>query len=74
MGRQLIREADCGSGLDRSDGLPGPRVCYRTAPEVFYFDGDGYGVVRVRDVPESHTADAWLAVNSRPERAISASE
>jgi ferredoxin len=45
--------------------------CYALAPDVFEADDDGYGVVRVADVPPHLEAQARTAEENCPERAIS---
>jgi ferredoxin len=45
--------------------------CYTLAPEVFDADDDGYGVVRVADVPPELEEKARLGVRNCPESAIS---
>jgi ferredoxin len=56
--------------LDR-EACTGHGRCYVLAPDVFDADADGYGVVRVADVPPELEAEARTAVASCPERAIS---
>jgi|RhiMetdeSRZDD1v2_1073273.scaffolds.fasta_scaffold2572069_2 ferredoxin len=44
--------------------------CYTLAPEVFDGDDDGYGLVRVADVPPELEEKARLGVRNCPEGAI----
>jgi ferredoxin len=48
--------------------------CYSLVPDLFEPDDRGYGVVIVDPVPESQRAQAVVAVQNCPERAISIAE
>jgi len=52
----------------------GHGVCHMTAPDVFELDEeDGHAIVQVDPVPPELEADAQLAADSCPERAITVS-
>ncbi|RFU19139.1 ferredoxin [Geodermatophilus marinus] len=52
----------------------GHGVCHMTAPDVFELDEeDGHAIVMVDPVPAELEADAQLAADSCPERAITVS-
>jgi ferredoxin len=52
----------------------GHGVCHMSAPDVFELDeSDGHAIVMVDPVPAKLKADAQLAADSCPERAITVS-
>ena len=52
----------------------GHGVCHMSAPDVFELDEeDGHAIVQVDPVPPELEADAQLAADSCPERAITVS-
>ena len=56
------------------DRCSGHGVCTTMCPEVFALNDDGYAVVLSPDVPPGLEADVRRAVQSCPERAITAKE
>jgi ferredoxin len=53
------------------DVCQGHGVCHMTAPDVFELDEeDGHAIVQQDPVPAGQEADAQLAADSCPERAI----
>jgi ferredoxin len=46
--------------------------CYSLAPDLFDCDEEGYSQLRVADVPVELLDQARLAVNTCPERAVTA--
>jgi ferredoxin len=56
------------------DVCQGHGVCHMSAPDVFELDEtDGHAIVMVDPVPAELEADAQLAADSCPERAITVS-
>ncbi|MGH9094321.1 MAG: ferredoxin [Acidimicrobiales bacterium] len=47
--------------------------CYSLAPEVYDCDDEGYGTVRVADLPDALEGQATLGEQSCPESAITTS-
>jgi ferredoxin len=56
------------------DRCAGHGVCTTMCPEVFALNDDGYAVVQSPDVPSGLEAAVRRAVQSCPERAITAEE
>jgi ferredoxin len=56
------------------DRCAGHGVCTTMCPEVFELNDDGYAVVKSPDVAAGLEADVRRAVQSCPERAITAEE
>ena len=56
------------------DRCAGHGVCTTMCPEVFALNDDGYAIVETPDVPAGLEADVRRAVQSCPERAITAEE
>lgn len=54
------------------DRCTGHGRCYSLAPELFDCDDEGYGRVLLAEVPVELEDKARLAVNTCPERAITA--
>jgi ferredoxin len=52
------------------DRCSGHGRCYELAPNLVTDDDSGYGQVIAEDIDESQEAEALLAVNGCPERAI----
>jgi len=44
--------------------------CYSLAPDLFDCDDEGYGTVRVSEVPAEQEEQARKAINTCPERAV----
>jgi len=53
-----------------SDRCQGHGQCNLVCPEVFGFDEQGFGRVRIDDVPERFGADVERAKRACPEQAI----
>lgn len=53
------------------DRCTGHGRCYSLAPELFDCDDEGYGQVRVSDVPDHLVEKARIAIDACPEQAIS---
>jgi ferredoxin len=54
----------------------GHAMCFRTTPEVFVLDSDGFGFIRegMEDVPQELEESVRNAVLNCPEGAVSVSE
>jgi ferredoxin len=55
--------------IDR-DLCQGHALCFRTAPEVFELDDDGFGWLKSEDVEDGRRAEVEVAVRNCPEGAI----
>ena len=54
------------------DRCTGHGRCYSLAPELFDCDDEGYGQVLISDVPADLVDKAQLAIDTCPERAVTA--